>query len=211
MKTARQGDFLLKQATILLLLALMVTLLAACGGATEKVAKSGTMNAVGEAALTPLNDLNLRREDIPEELQALVDNPYSTPKPLKCKTLKQEIAKLDTLLGKDMDAPKVALSENEQYAAAGAELVQDGIVNFVRSQTTGFIPFRGILRTITGAKAHDKAVAQAKQAGKLRRAYLKGLASAKFGDGCKLGPISVIAENKKKPESDSADLEVAAK
>ncbi len=203
----------MKQATISLLLLAVIALLTACGGSSDKMAArgSGAFDKAAKAALTPLDDIGIKRDEIPEALRALVENPYSVPKPLKCKSVKEEIAALDTLLGPDFDTPKVALSENEQYAAAGAELIEDGLVGFVRSQTTGFIPFRGILRTLTGAKAHEKAMAKAKEAGKIRRAYLKGLASAKFGKSCPLGPTSVIAEKKKKDKPASEDLEVATK
>jgi hypothetical protein len=211
MNTARHGNFLVKQAGILLALGMMVSLLAACSGSKDEVAARGsdTIDKAANAALTPLDDIGIKRDEIPQKLQELVENPYSVPKPLKCATIKEEIASLDTLVGPDFDAPKVAISDNEKYAIAGGELIEDGIVGFVRSQTS-FIPFRGILRSITGAKAHEKAIAKAKEAGKIRRAYLKGLASAKFGKSCPLAPTGVIAE-KKKEKPASEHLEVAVK
>ena len=203
---------LFHQALTLLVLALMLSILAACGDAREQVATKadGTINKAAHAALTPLDDVGIRRGDIPEELKMLVENPYSTPKPLKCTTVKSELAKLDELLGPDMDAPKVALSDNEQYAAKGAEFIEEGIVGFVRSQTS-IIPFRSIVRSLTGAKSHEKAIAKAQEAGKLRRAYLKGLASAKFGKSCPLAPIIVTATNDTTKDAADSNLEVRKK
>lgn len=206
---------LARQAQTLILLALMITLLSACSGAREKLANnsSGTMGDAADAALTSLEDVGLKRDEIPKKLKALVENPYSTPKPLKCNTVKTELSELDAILGPDVDSPKAQLSGHERYAELGGELIHDGIVGFVRSQTS-FLPFRSIVRRITGAAAHEKAIAAAREAGKLRRAYLKGLASAKFGKSCSLTPI-VITKNDagkpgKKASPDSA-LEVAVK
>jgi hypothetical protein len=210
MHSASTIVYLARQAQTLLLLALMITLLSACGSAREQLAKNskGTMGDVANAALTPLADVNLKRDEIPEKLKALVENPYSVPKPLKCDTVKTELSELDAILGPDMDAPRATLSANQKYAEAGAELIHDGIIGFVRSQTS-IIPFRSIVRSITGAKKHEKAIAQAKEAGKLRRAYLKGLASAKFGKKCELSPI--IVASVEKPDEPDSTLEVVTK
>ena len=45
----------------------------------------------------------------------------------------------------------------------------------VRNATRGIIPFRGLVRQVTGAQRHQKDMDRAIQAGKVRRAYLKGV------------------------------------
>lgn len=165
-----------------------------------------TQDAVFSAALTPLEDLGLRKREIPDLLAQLSENPYyPPPKPIKCEGVKEEMAKLDMLLGIDLDVPKVALSANEKYAQAGAEFVEDSVIGFVRSQVN-IVPLRSIVRRITGANSHEKDVARAIEGGKLRRAYLKGLAHAEFGEKCLPSPRILTAGK----GSDEA-LEVAKK
>lgn len=175
----------------------------------------GARDATFSAALSPLEDIGLRKRDIPELLEQLAQNPYFPPaKPYKCDAIKQEMADLDTLLGDDDKKEEVALSANAQYAMAGAEMVQDAVVNLVKSQVN-VIPFRSIVRRITGANKHEKHVAQAVQGGNLRRAYLRGLAQAEFGDACLPSPRMVTAQTDTKDQTAiqrlSAHLDIAAK
>jgi hypothetical protein len=171
----------------------LALMLAACSSKSDYADK--TAGKAVNAALTPAEDIGIKRDEIPEELKKLVENPYFTPKPLRCKTIKEELAGLNELLGTDMDMPKVALKDGESYAETGADMIQEGIVGLVRSYTN-IIPYRSIVRSLTGAKSHEKALVKAREAGKLRRAYLKGLASAKFGTSCKLSPEIVTADAK---------------
>lgn len=167
----------------------------------------GTKEAMFTAALSPLEDLGLRKRDIPAMLTELVENPYAVPKEIKCDGVKEELDKITFLIGPDFDAAstKTALSFQQKVVETGGDLAHDAIVGAVRSQVS-FLPFRGILRRITGASSHEKAVARALEAGKLRRAYLRGLADAKFGIQCPVGRIiSVSAE----PVEEG--LEIAAK
>lgn len=169
-----------------------------------------TMDAAFSAALTPLEDIGLRKREIPEQLQALIATPYIPPK-MQCETLKHEIADIDALLGPDVDAPKAALTAQESYMETGGNLLQDAVVGLVKSQTD-FIPFRSIVRRLTGANAHEKLVTQAVEAGKLRRAYLRGVSEAKFGAKCPIGPqlIAPTNEASAKPVKEQ-DLEIAKK
>ena len=156
------------------------------------------------AALSPLEDLGLRKRDIPEILSRLAKNPYyPPPKPFRCDDVKQEMAQLDYLLGDEPHAqPQAALSDNEEYVMAGAEMVQDTVVGMVKSQVN-IIPFKSIVRRITGANKHEKLVAKAMQGGVLRRAYLRGLSAAEFGDSCLPGPrVMTASAEGETPEED---------
>jgi hypothetical protein len=191
------------------ILPLVVTLplLAACGSSdvssksryiTEKNLKSGevgTKEAVFTAALTPLEDMGLRKRKIPDMLKMLAENPYTPPDTTECDELKREMSDLTVLLGPDMDTPTVALSAQEQALETGGNLVEDAVVGFVRSQTS-VVPFRSIVRRLTGAQSHEKKVQKAVQAGQLRRAYIRGLADGKYGIAC-IPKVKIItsAEN----------------
>ena len=54
-------------------------------------------------------------------------------------------------------------------------------VNIVSFEPGGAIPFRGVVRKLSGAESHDRLVQSAIIAGNVRRAYLKGLGEAR---GC---------------------------
>lgn len=142
--------------------------------ATRTIA--GSFEGAIGAVKSPFEDLNLVRNEIPAELEKLSGSPYALPSPLQCKVLKQEIAQLDSLLGPDM-APKIAKDDDIDYAEEGAGLLQGQAVGFVAGKAS-IIPFRGVVRQITGAARHSKEYARAYESGKLRRAYIKGISSA---------------------------------
>ena len=127
----------------------------------------------GDAALSPLVDLNVRRELIPTVLLQAQANPYDRRNLSQCSTIGAEVARLDEALGPDRDEPSAPDSPtlNERAQDAVAEAMLDAI----RDTATDFIPYRNWVRQLTGAQARSKTVQDAVEAGRLRRAYLKGL------------------------------------
>lgn len=152
-------------------------LLAACNGglsmsgANSSIASgTQTFNAgVGDAVQAPLEDFNLRREDIPAVLNAAVGNPYSIGGLTQCSALSAEIERLDEALGPDMDVPSSGEGVAVDQQAAGLAL------NVVRDTATDFIPFRSWVRRLSGAAQHSQAVQTAVRSGLVRRAFLKGV------------------------------------
>lgn len=126
----------------------------------------------GEAATAPLEDLNLRREQIPTVLLQAEANPYDMRTLSRCAAIAAEVRKLDEALGPDTDEPPQQdgsyLSERAADAAAKATL------DAIRNTTTDFIPGRNWIRRLSGADAHSRHVQSAIQAGRMRRAFLKG-------------------------------------
>jgi len=127
----------------------------------------------GDAATQPLVDLNVRREQIPTVLLQAQANPYDRRNLNQCTTIRAEVLRLDEALGPDRDEPPAPDSPtlNEQAQDALAEAALDAI----RDATTDFIPYRSWVRRLSGAQARSRAVQDAVEAGRLRRAYLKGL------------------------------------
>lgn len=144
----------------------------AAGSATTQ-----TRQGFGDAALTPLEDLNLRRREIPPLLAAM-PNPYDLPPELSCGALEQMIAELDGVLGPDWDAPK---PDDRLRTEILADEAADAALGAVESGVTGWIPFRGLIRKATGAESHEKKYNRAYKIGAQRRTYLKGYGLAK---GC---------------------------
>lgn len=138
----------------------------------------GTFQGAWEAVQSPFEDIGMKKQTIPEKLQQIVDNPYAMPEELSCEGIESEITELDTLLGPDVCTPEnqtgAASSSKGEYVEKGAGLAKNRAVDMVSSRVN-IIPFRGVVRQISGAERHLKLVERSYQAGKLRRAFLKGL------------------------------------
>ena len=128
---------------------------------------------VHQAAMTPLNDLNLAKVDIPPVLQKAREEPYLVPAPLNCETLATSIAELDDALGPDVDAPKEDTKQG--MAEKGGKAVEGAAMGALQNSSESIIPFRGWVRKLSGAARHSRKVTEAIHAGSLKRAFLKGL------------------------------------
>ena len=159
--------------------------------ATER-AISQSQDGFGDAALSPLEDVNLKRAKIPEKFKQ-IKNPYLVAVETECEKIAEEVLELDALLGRDWDIPppdKKALSER---AADGASTA---FLDTVASGASGLIPYRGIVRTVTGANSHATKVRKAYERGSHRRTFLKGIGLAK---GCEYpaAPLPPVEEESK--------------
>ena len=117
---------------------------------------------------TPAGDLNLRKGKIPALLDAAVDDPYTLAGLRTCAQISVAVSQLDAILGPDRDIP-----------ADRAEKLSVGRV--AQSAVGSFIPFRGIIREVSGANSHQRKIADAVEAGTARRSFLKGYGQAR---GC---------------------------
>ena len=123
----------------------------------------------GEVAKTPLRDLNIDGRDIPEVLVAAERDPYATAGLDQCNAIVADIAALDGILGADYD-----IAEDR-----GGDRISEGRIG--QSVVGSILPFRGILREVTGAAENDRRLRAAYTAGMVRRAFLKGWG---LGRGC---------------------------
>jgi len=121
-----------------------------------------------DVARTPLEDFNIDAKDIPEVLVVAARDPYDIAGVNGCNDVVERIAELDNVLGADFDLP--------QEEGGG---VSQGRV--AKSVVGSFIPFRGIVREVSGANKRRNETRLAYTAGIARRAYLKGLGEAR---GC---------------------------
>ena len=99
----------------------------------------------------------------------------------------------DSITGSSGSGNGISLPDSDTLFDTAGEYARDGVMGMIHSHTS-FLPFRGIIRKITGAESHQKKLATAYEAGKLRRAYLKGLAEVHFGPKCLANPIMVEAK-----------------
>ena len=160
-------------------------------------ADSDVTDRVGQAAITPLSDLNVVQEKIPEVLRhAKKVGPYAAPEKLECAVVQDEINRLTAVLGPDIDDPNT--KNKLSLLDRGTDAAEDYGVGFVRRTVEGLVPFRSWVRKLTGAEKHSKEVASSIIAGGVRRAYLKGI---RLGMGC---PVPVQAAAAKASTSDAA-------
>ena len=152
-----------------LLLALSLAACATSRDATDTMAVTG--NAVSEAAQQPLKDLNVVRDPIPAILRETVKDPYAHPGRIDCGWLEHEVRALDLALGPDLDMPE----EQQSLGRQAREGVADAAASAVKGVASDLIPFRSVVRRLTGAEKNAQEMRDALKAGDVRRAYLKGL------------------------------------
>ena len=131
---------------------------------------------------TPAGDLNLRKGKIPALLDAAVADPYNLAGLKTCAQISVAVNQLDAILGPDRDIP-----------ADRAEKLSVGRV--AQSAVGSFIPFRGIIREVSGANSHQRKIDDAVEAGTARRSFLKGFGQAR---GCayparEITPAALVA------------------
>ncbi|MCJ2182631.1 hypothetical protein MTR62_07990 [Novosphingobium sp. 1949] len=115
-----------------------------------------------DVAKTPVTDLNLAKDDIPEVLIRATQKPYDLTGLATCRRIGAAVSELDAILGPDLDIPQ---KERDRISAGR-------VAKWVISS---FIPFRGLIREISGANDHQRKVRAAIQAGMARRGFLKGV------------------------------------
>jgi hypothetical protein len=143
-------------------------------------------NSVGTDALDaltqPLSDLNLRNKDIPAILADAQQAPYDLDGLTDCGSAFAEVSRLDEVLGPDVDAPD---DEDDSIVGKGLELGGNVL--------GGLIPFRGIVRQLSGANAERARWEASVFAGVTRRSYLKGFAR---GLGCPSAEETAVQSSK---------------
>lgn len=125
--------------------------------------------SAADVVATPVTDLNLRKDEIPPLLIAAQDRPYDVTGLSRCAQIASAISELDAVLGEDIDVAQ----ERDRRTSAG---------RIAQSAIGSFIPFRGLIREISGANAQERKLQTAIYAGSVRRAFLKGVGQQR---GCR--------------------------
>lgn len=159
------------RALVLILAALP---LAGCQAGNSVAEGAGSFGrGFGAAATAPLDDLNLRRQEIPTVLLQAQSNPYDLRNLNRCRPIAAEVRRLDEALGPDLDEPPSP--DGRLNSERAADAASSAALDAVRDTTTDFIPGRSWIRRLSGAEAHSRQVQAAIQAGRVRRAFLKGI------------------------------------
>ena len=145
-------------------LAGFVLALACTAAQAEDTPITERKQTVESAVATPVEDLNLKKTKIPEVLIRAQANPYDIASASTCDAVAAEVAAINAELGDDYDD----FAKDDGSKVNPAPLLKAGVANF--------IPFRGVIRQLSGAAQHDREVEQAIHAGLARRGFLKGRA-----------------------------------
>lgn len=169
-------------------------------------AEEGIAGGITEGVLAPLEDVNLRREEIPEILQGL--EVYEKPVPTSCTGIAAEVAELELYVGSDLDEVKVA-ENGLNLRGQITDYADDQAYSYIAGFTRDFIPFRSMVRRATGASAHDRAIRKAYRNGRLRRSYLKGIGFA-LGCASPAAPFFPTAKPRDEEEGNTETFEFMA-
>jgi len=133
----------------------------------EKVVETG--KKAGEIASQPARDVGAQKIDIPPAIQKAAIAPYSLAGLRSCAQLDQAIFELNDALGPDYSG-SVTVRENRvgKLAEAGGKTVINTIV-----------PFRGLVREISGAAPAERRLDAGIRAAYARRGFLRGVATAR--------------------------------
>lgn len=151
----------------IILTCLTLAFLITAGCATKrKVNVQGTQRGEFlEVVKEPIYSVNLIKKEIPKHLREM-GLVYQAPE--SCRAFWEEITLLDDVLGDDL----IDRVGPEQ------EVITVHLGQMLGDQVASNIPFNSIVKSLSGAKKHEKKRLSAQVRGKARRSYLKGWADA---------------------------------
>lgn len=152
-----------------LVAAISILLLGATPLAAQR-AVPGQDRDVGDVVTQPLSDVNLRKKDIAPELLAILENPYDLTGIRKCRQIIRAVKELDAVLGPDADEAEVMGKGEKRKQTA---------LSFAGGIIGGLIPFRFLVREVSGANKAEQEYRAAIYAGVMRRSFLKGFGQAR--------------------------------
>jgi hypothetical protein len=122
--------------------------------------------SAGEIVTQPARDVGIEKTNIPPLLIEVSKNPYNTAGTGSCGQISSAIAALSKVIGPDFSTSPAENKRNMAQVGGAA------VVN-------SLIPFRGIVREVSGASAAERRKNAAIDAGIARRGFLRGLQTAR--------------------------------
>lgn len=147
----------------------LCTLLGAGCASTTYESHPGVDGRVRGAFEQPFRDVSVMREIAPDILVKAAAAPYALDSDAACADVGQEIDALDQILGPDLDAPVQAHPQTSTDPSALLAGAIRGVMG---------LPYRGMVRRISGAESRERILRAAILAGMVRRAFLRGAVSA---------------------------------
>ncbi len=156
-------------AARLALLGIMLVL-PALASAQDQPKKPSDLDEAGKIASQPARDVGASKTKIPPVLETAAEDPYTLKGLATCGAMAAKLGELDQALGPDFD-------DGPQKGESIAKIGGKAVVNSI-------IPFRGVVREVSGAAAADRRLAAATDAGIAQRGFLRGVYQTR---GCKPG------------------------
>ncbi len=169
---------------------IMVAALAAGAPAQTPPPRAGdtTGDRVQDVVTQPARDVGIQRTTIPAVLELASEDPYSMTGARTCTQIAASVIALNDVLGADFDTPEEdGGNQAGRVAEAGGRAIVESL-----------IPFRGVVREISGAASADRRLQAATYAGLARRGFLRGLHQAR---GCRTSLTAPAA--RERTESDA--------
>ncbi|MGB0907752.1 MAG: hypothetical protein ACPGVT_09685 [Maricaulaceae bacterium] len=141
-------------------------------------------NYIPYAATTPLRDLNITQAPIPSQLDTL-SNPYGTDTHISCGAVLAEAQALNAAITDNL--PKNPGSRHDKNTRAGN--LGNAMDAGVKAISISPIPFRGVVRFLSGATYHERDIMRADQKGRERLGFLIGIGAANRCPGFNLEAI----------------------
>lgn len=157
-----------------------VLLLSIATAACSTGRTADTRRGVADAAVSPLRDVNLIRQEIPLLLRNL-DYPYSTATLVDCNAVAREIGALDAVLGPESFQP----GPDRNIWDRGGDFMEEQAIDAAQDTAQDLIPFRSWVRRISGASRAEREALRAFANGQQRRTFLRGY-------GASLGCVNII-------------------
>jgi hypothetical protein len=125
-----------------------------------------TGKTAGRIVTQPVQDVGVKKIVVPPAVEKAAAAPYSSKGLHTCARIRSELDELNDVLGPDFDGTQ---ARKEDRAGKIAEAGGKTVVN-------AFIPFRGLVRELTGAAPAQRRLNAALDAAYARRGYLRGIA-----------------------------------
>lgn len=124
--------------------------------------KQTDMQKAGDIAAQPGRDVGVVKTKFPPVLQTAARNPYSLSGLNRCNQIADAVDELDAVLGPDFVAGS-PVRQKHKFKVTG-----DTVAGLI-------VPFRGIVREVTGAASATRDLNRAISAGMARRGFLRGV------------------------------------
>jgi hypothetical protein len=129
--------------------------------------KDDALDKAGKIVTQPVRDVGIEKTKVDPMLEKIAKQPYAPAG--SCSAIAAELTRLNGALGPDFGADSKANEDKaEKLALAGGDAL-----------VSSLIPFRGLVREVSGAASADRRKAAAISAGTARRGYLRGVAVTK--------------------------------
>lgn len=150
---------------LMMLVAVALMALPASGQA-QSTGKTSTAQDAKEVATQPVRDVGIEKTKIPPLLAEASQNPYAMSGAGSCRQIASSISALNGVLGPDYGSSTAP--RKQSILKAGGNAVVGSL-----------IPFRGVVREISGAAPAERRLLAAYSAGFARRGFLRGLQRAR--------------------------------